>query len=165
MEMGMPYAVFPHAEALRRGRVSLPDHVYHVTAVTRDRQPLFSNLWAGRCVVHALIAGDADTLAYVVMPDHLHWLLRLRRVPLSRVVQRMKSLSARAANLALGRGGAVWQAGYLDHALRQDEDLRGVARYIAANPLRAGLVDNLLDYPLWDACWMDSPDASHVQPM
>lgn len=161
----MPYAVFPHAEALHKGRVSLSDHVYHVTAATRDRQPLFSSLWVGRCVVRALIASDADTLAYVVMPDHLHWLLRLQRFSLSRVVQRMKSLSARAANHALGRGGAVWQAGYLDHALRQDEDLRGVARYIAANPLRAGLVDDLLDYPLWDACWMGSSDALHVPPM
>jgi hypothetical protein len=29
-----------------------------------------------------------------------------------------------------------------------------VARYIVANPLRAGLVEHLGDYPLWDAVWL-----------
>jgi hypothetical protein len=29
-----------------------------------------------------------------------------------------------------------------------------MARYIIANPLRAGLVDRIGDYPLWDAMWL-----------
>jgi len=29
-----------------------------------------------------------------------------------------------------------------------------IARYIVANPLRAGLVSRVGDYPLWDACWL-----------
>jgi hypothetical protein len=33
-------------------------------------------------------------------------------------------------------------------------DLQSVARYIVANPLRAGLVKHLGDYPLWDAIWL-----------
>ena len=54
---------------------------------------------------------------------------------------------------ALGR--ATWQTNYYDHAIRQDEDLRKVARYIVANPLRAGLVEQIGDYPLWDAMWLN----------
>jgi REP element-mobilizing transposase RayT len=46
------------------------------------------------------------------------------------------------------------QRAFYDHALRQDEDVQGVARYIVANPLRAGLVENIGDYPLWDAIWL-----------
>jgi hypothetical protein len=38
--------------------------------------------------------------------------------------------------------------------LRKDEDLQTVARYIVANPLRAGLVEKIGDYPLWDAIWL-----------
>ena len=41
-----------------------------------------------------------------------------------------------------------------DRALRRDEDLLAVARYIVANPLRAGLVRRVGDYPLWDAVWL-----------
>jgi putative transposase len=29
-----------------------------------------------------------------------------------------------------------------------------IARYIVANPLRAGLVAKVGDYALWDACWL-----------
>jgi hypothetical protein len=38
--------------------------------------------------------------------------------------------------------------------LRQDEDVARVARYVVANPLRAGLVKRIGDYPLWDAAWL-----------
>ena len=48
----------------------------------------------------------------------------------------------------------IWQGGFHDHALRQEDDVREVARYIVANPLRAGLVEQLADYPHWDAVWL-----------
>ena len=44
--------------------------------------------------------------------------------------------------------------GYYDHAIRKEEDIKGLAHYIIANPLRAGLVTNINDYPHWDAVWM-----------
>ena len=36
--------------------------------------------------------------------------------------------------------------------------LRDVARYIVANPLRAGLVERVGDYPYWDAVWLTGPE-------
>ncbi len=90
------------------------------------------------------------------MPDHLHWLLQLRENgELSQVVQLVKSVSAHAINrqvkLPLPR---VWQPGFHDHALRKEEDVRAVARYVVANPLRAGLVQRIGDYPHWNAIWL-----------
>jgi REP element-mobilizing transposase RayT len=73
----------PHAQALRRGRYSEPGRIYLITAVTRDRTPVFRDFAAARALVatlrHARALGHADTLAYVVMPDHLHWLMTLGR--------------------------------------------------------------------------------------
>jgi len=67
--------------ALRKGRHSEPGRVYLVTSVTRNRSPVFAELSAARCLVHSLIKEQeirrAATLAYVVMPDHLHWLFQL----------------------------------------------------------------------------------------
>lgn len=54
----------------------------------------------------------------------------------------------------LDRRGPVWQRGFHDHALRREEDLRAVACYIVGNPLRAGLVQHVGDYPLWDTIWI-----------
>ena len=95
-----------------------------------------------------------ETLAWVLMPDHLHWLLQLGDATLGEVVGSMKSRSARAVNARLARMGNVWQKGFHDHAVRAEEDLRALARYVLANPLRAGLVKRIGDYPLWDAHWL-----------
>jgi hypothetical protein len=32
--------------------------------------------------------------------------------------------------------------------------MQGIARYIVGNPLQAGLVDRIGDYPHWDAVWL-----------
>lgn len=92
--------------------------------------------------------GRSDTFCFVLMPDHLHWLFSLRSGSLPEALQRLKGRSARRA------GSRLWQANYFDHALRHDEDILGIARYIIANPLRAGMVSSIGDYPLWDAKWL-----------
>jgi REP element-mobilizing transposase RayT len=102
--------------------------------------------------VHEL--GWSATWAFVAMPDHLHWLVELGESDLSRLVLRVKSCSAIAINRALGRVGPVWQKGFHDHALRKEEDLRRLARYVVANPVRAGLVTTVGDYAHWDARWL-----------
>jgi len=71
----------PHAKDLRKGRFSETGRIYLVTTVTLDRKPVFSDFHAARHLIHALQAehesGCAKTPAFVVMPDHLHWLLEL----------------------------------------------------------------------------------------
>lgn len=49
----------------------------------------------------------------------------------------------------------AWQKGFHDRAVRQDEDIRAIARYRVMNPVRAGIVERIWDYPLWDAVWVD----------
>lgn len=138
---------------LRKGRVSQSGIVYHVTTVTKNRTPYFNLLANGRKVVQQLITlqeeGITEILCYVLMPDHLHWLMVLHKSTLPGVMQLLKGRSARAI------GGSIWQANYYDHAVRQEEDLRGIARYIVANPLRANLVEQINDYSLWDAVWLE----------
>lgn len=151
---------------LRKGRVSEAGRAYMITTATHQRKPLFTCWRLARLVCRELKAlHDTEKvtgLAWVVMPDHLHWLFVLHHPSLAQVVQRMKVRSALAVNRALGRSGAVWQKGFHDHALRRSESLQAVARYIIANPLRAGLVDRVGHYPFWDAIWLDA--ASEVSP-
>jgi putative transposase len=149
-----------HTHDLRKGRASLQGQLYLVTTVTHNRKSIFTNFHAGRVVVREIMRqgnyGWTDTLAFVVMPDHIHWLLSLSKdISLSNVVGIMKQHSARKINHLTGtKGLSVWQRGFHDHALRRDEDVIHVARYIVANPLRAGLVTKIGDYPLWDAAWL-----------
>uniref|UniRef100_UPI002AB1AD14 REP-associated tyrosine transposase n=1 Tax=Pseudomonas kulmbachensis TaxID=3043408 RepID=UPI002AB1AD14 len=129
--------------------------IYLLSTNTRCREPIFNDFALGRLVVaHFRAAQDqgfADSLAWVVMPDHFHWLIELRRGTLSGLIQRTKSLSTKAVNLSSVRQISLWQNGFHDRALRREEDLVKIARYVVANPLRLGLVEKLCDYPLWDA--------------
>lgn len=108
----------------------------------------------GRWVALELRAAPVETLAWVLMPDHLHWLFVLGEASLAKTVRRMKSCAAIAVNRHLGRQGRLWQKDYHDRTVRNEEDLQKLARYVVANPLRAGLVERIGDYPLWDAVWL-----------
>ena len=148
----------PHASHLRRGRFSECGRVYLITTVIHQRQTPFQELPLARLAIQELQACDASadcqTLAFVLMPDHLHWLLTLHRGDLSALVRRFKSNSARRINTFRGSTGPLWQAGFHDHTPRQEDDLRRLARYVVANPLRSGLVESIGDYPHWDALWL-----------
>ena len=152
-----------HAAALRRGRHSQPGLMYLVTTVVRQRQPVFADFVLARLVIgqlrHTDALGRSRTLAFVLMPDHLHWLMQLQQGTLSRVVGDLKANAAKVVQRATGHAGQpLWQHGFHDHALRRDEDLAAVARYVVRNPVRAGLVRRVGDYPHWDAIWVGGRD-------
>ncbi|MDZ4191894.1 MAG: transposase [Pseudomonas sp.] len=148
----------PHSAHLRAGRFSETQRIYLLTATTENREILFSDFTVGRLVVAELKTaqqdGLAESLAWVLMPDHLHWLIALQHGSLSDLMRRIKGRSAKRINQLTKRQGKLWQDGFHDRALRREEDLLPAARYIVANPLRAGLVSRVGDYPLWDSVWL-----------
>lgn len=149
----------PHGRNLRIGRVSEIGRGYLVTTVTQERLPLFADLCLARLAIRELRACDeaglCSTLAFVLMPDHLHWLLQLTGAALPDLLRRFKSLSGGAINRSRDTPGrAVWQGGFHDQGMRDGVDLQHVARYIVANPVRAGLVNSVRQYPHWDVVWL-----------
>ena len=148
-----------HSRDLRSGRFSEPDRPYLVTTATFHRRSVFSDLTAGYLLAREIRNAECQeivsSLCWVIMPDHFHWLVILHRTSLARLMRRVKSRSAISINRMKRCSGRLWQPGFHDRALRFEENLRYVSRYVIANPLRAGLVDNIDDYPLWDAAWVD----------
>ncbi len=124
-----------------------------ITVVTAERLRVFEQFSAARTLIGYLKTENdlqrANTVAFVVMPDHLHWLMQLGEgATLSQVVRGVKSLTSHRM------GYPVWQRGFHDHAVRHEEDLKAMSRYVIANPIRAGLVSSVGDYPHWDAVWI-----------
>ncbi len=149
-----------HGFSLSKGRGSIPRQIYLVTTVTRHRQAIFKDFHCARFVIHSIQYTArtycAESFCFVVMPDHLHWLFSLAdNNSLSQVIANVKRRSGYRIDQHHNRtGNAVWQSGFHDYALRDENEIKDVARYIVANPLRAGLVDNIGDYPFWDAVWL-----------
>ena len=145
--------------ALRRGRVSIPGRVYLVTFSTHERQDLFRSHHRAACLAKCLhglsLWQHTQLIAWVLMPDHMHLLIRISdKEGLQTVVQKLKSNTALAIKSLDGGIAQVWARAFHDRALRKDEDIRQVARYIVLNPVRAGLVRRIGDYPYWDAVWL-----------
>lgn len=138
---------------LRVGRRSYSGCFYLITSATKDRVPVFENDEIAKAAIEGFsvpkLLKDSLLFSWVLMPDHAHWLLQLGSYDsISTLVGKMKSASARLAHRA-GHCGQVWQAGFHERRIMDQEELPAFAQYIAQNPQRAGLVKHNEIYPYW----------------
>jgi len=89
------------------------------------------------------------------MPDHVHILLhgKSERADLPTFMKRFKQTTA--FNYKQQTRRVLWQTGYHERILRDDESSESIARYILENPIRAGLTSHLGEYPY---AWSDVYD-------
>jgi putative transposase len=129
------------------------------TACVAAAQPLFTD----RSVVEtfaALLRSAAEShgcvvVIYCFMPDHLHLMLHGRHKSAD-TWQAMVEFKQRSGYwLKQHRPGVSWQKDFYDHVVRRDEDLGAQVRYIAANPVRKGLVSDWREYPHIGAIGID----------
>ena len=136
---------------LRKGRSSASDIIYHLTFATEQRTTFFKNFDLARKTISYMRYCDlhnwSETIAFVVMPDHIHWLLQPKNKSISELVRVVKEQSRKKLQVR-------WQKGFYDRAMRTEQETITVARYIIANPKRAGLVTSVSDYPHWDCTFL-----------
>lgn len=94
-------------------------------------------------------------LAWVVMPNHVHALIEIGDVPLSKIIQNWKLLVAVKANKLLGRSGDFWQPDYWDTFMRDEAQRIKAVRYIENNPVKAGLCRAPEEWPHTSARFRD----------
>ncbi len=99
-------------------------------------------------------AHDIEIVAFVFMANHFHLIVRVRGARLAEVMRDFKSGLAKEMNKILGRRGTFWMERYDDDALLDDAAVATKLHYLHANPLRAGLVERIEDFPgvsSWEA--------------
>lgn len=145
------------SKSLRKGRVSSVGQTYLITSTIHNRAELLKDKQLNSIVAGALRwlhdNNRIELLAYVIMPDHLHFIAILRTGSLSELMQSLKSYTAKKINGILQRKGKLWQDQYHDHALRKEEDLKDVVYYCLNNPVRKRMVEDYRDYPYWYCKW------------
>lgn len=145
------------SSSVQDGRCPLPNACYVVTTVTRHHSPLFNHHANAQEVVRWLRASDAEnrteSLAWVVLPDRLHWLFRLHKHRLSSVVRSLKSRSAHALHQRNATQGRIWQPGCHDQSQCDESQLLACATDILSTPMRAGLARGLHSYPFSWCRW------------
>jgi putative transposase len=116
---------------------------YHVTSRTWDRSPLFRDdehrLEFLDRVSLTVERFDWRCLAYCLMDNHFHLLILTPHANLSRGMQQLNSRYAQWFNRQGARNGPVLQDRYYGALIQREPHLLEVFRYIALNPIRAGL--------------------------
>ena len=134
-----------------------PGAMYFFTVVTADRVPALSRT-GSRSIARDVPAGGSATprpfrvTAIVLLPDHLHmvWSLPCGDCDYSTRIAAMKAAFSRAW---LDRGGTerpitkdqtrqrrrgIWQSRFLEHMIRDEDDLEAHVNYIHCNPVKHG---------------------------
>jgi len=133
--------------ALRRGRVSIPNHAYFITKnVSAPDTAILSNPLCALTVIWTLRWLRSNELArlcgFVIMPDHYHAILGLGvKKDLHEIMASVNRHTSRRINEIRGRRGPFWEKGFYDRALRNRDEFDGALEYIHMNPVKKELVD------------------------
>ena len=83
-----------------------------------------------------------DILAYCIMPNHFHFLVRpIQADNLSKWIHLFMTQHIYRHRIKYETTGHIWQGPYKDFIIQDEYHLLIVLRYIEANALRAGLTD------------------------
>ncbi len=110
-----------------------------------------------RCIARERARRPFTTLAWVVLPEHMHWIWRLpegdpdfatrwRRIKTDFSLGIAKN-ERRCSVRHKRRERGIWQRRYWEHAIRDETDLHRHVDYVHFNPVKHGLVDQAEDWP------------------
>ena len=136
----------------RLPRLTLPGYPHHVIQRGNNRQPIFASP-AQRQTLLDLLHDNAGKFevaihAYVLMGNHFHLLATPQTADgLPQMMQAVGRRYVRLFNDAQGRTGTLWEGRYKSTLIQTDRYLLACMAYIDLNPVRAGLVAQVADYP------------------
>jgi REP element-mobilizing transposase RayT len=135
----------------RKPREEEAGAVVHVFARGNNRQLIFRSDVDRQLYLEALgqvvVRQQWLCLAYCLMNNHVHLLVETPMPNLGAGVQRLHGLYAQTFNKRHGRCGHVFQGRFGGNRVRTDAQLLQTARYIAMNPVEAGLCAGAIDWP------------------
>ena len=110
---------------------------------------------SGRMIVHD----------FVVMPDHLHVLITLPGdLSVEKAMQLVKGGFSFRAGKELGFRGEIWQRGFTDLIVADEESEAKHRVYIDQNPVKAGLANSLDEYP-FSSAYLKKRKAQGLKPI
>ena len=141
----------PSLEFVPRPPRDLTDGIYHLAAHGSDGRYLFVSDADREDFLERLAAiwqrFELALLSYVLLGSHYHALVRIPDARLSRALQRLHTEYSRWHNRRHRCRAHLFRAHALTREIGSDAQLVAASRYLALNPVEAGLVDDPLDWP------------------
>ncbi len=135
----------------RQWRIEYPGALYHVMSRGNGGQDIFLSDDDRQLFLDLLGTlrdqYNVEVHAYVLMGNHYHLLLKTNEANLSKAMQWFGATYTRKFNIKNNIGGHLFQGRFKSIIVENDAYLIRLSCYIHRNPLRAGIVDRLTDYP------------------
>ena len=130
----------------------LPGHHYHLYNRGANRAPIFREednwLFVLRKVKEYCRMLSLTPIAYCLMPNHYHFLIRQQGDHGAGLLpQRVFNSYTKAFNKRYGRSGTLFEGNYKALAVTEEAHLLHLCRYIHANPAKDGLVADVAGWP------------------
>lgn len=139
----------------RPPRVHVPNGVWHVTHRATDSEVLFRDTEDFRTFLQLLGATAAWARwalhDYCLMTNHLHLVIQTPLPTLPSGMRRLMSTHVTELNALYGRRGALVQGRYKARLVDTDDYWSSCLKYVAHNPVEAGLCERVEDWP-WGSC-------------
>lgn len=125
---------------------------HHIVGRGNNRERVFANPMDYEKYLSFLLKyseeKEAAVLAYCLMPNHIHLLVRpSAEGTLAKMMQGVTLCYSKYFNKENGRTGRLWECRYYSTVIDGDSYLWTVSKYIENNPVRAGIVKRAEDYP------------------
>ena len=140
----------------RKSRIDAPGALHHIICRGLDRQIIFKDDRDRDNFINRLsaIVKETDTrcLAWALIPNHFHLLLKTGSAPIATVMRRLLTGYAVSHNIRHRRSGHLFQNRYKSILCQEDVYLLELVRYIHLNPLRAKTVASLKQLDMYRYC-------------
>lgn len=128
----------------RAPRLLAPETTYHLMARGNNGMPIYADDHDRarflRLLATAIARHGWDHFAYCLMGNHFHLLVRIKKPDLPAGMGQLLSEYARTFNRRHGRSGHLFRERYKAVVVKDDRHFFTELRYVAMNPVRAGLV-------------------------
>jgi REP element-mobilizing transposase RayT len=147
----------------------LPGHYYHFYNRGRSRMPIFleedNYRFVLRKIQFYLPTLELSLLAYCLLPNHYHFLVRQEGEQRAGLLpQRVFNSYSKAYNNRYWHSGTLFEGSYKVKPVADSIYLLHLCRYIHANPVRHGLVSDPADWPYSDYLeWIAQPNQSQPE--
>jgi REP-associated tyrosine transposase len=131
----------------RRAKSDNPDEIYFITIAIRDRNIARFNgndfKLIKKCFDATMNNEDGNIEAFVLIPDHIHLLIKQGNIPFS---ERIRSFKIKSNFEIMGKNKSVWQSRFWEHRIRDGKDFINHVEYIHYNPVKHGYVSSPKDW-------------------
>jgi putative transposase len=135
----------------RPWRIEFEGAYYHILSRGNERRKIFSDNSDRVSFLETLSKMsdrfEVEIYAYVLMDNHYHLLLKTNKPNISKSMQWFGTTYTRQYNIKHKRNGHLFQGRFKSFLIENDEYLTLLSCYIHRNPLRAGIIRRLVDYP------------------